>query len=149
MTEIKIENIGGECPVQATGTIDGEPFYFRARWGTWRLSIGSDFEDDTKGMAVHGRNVVGRPRWSYEEEWGEGPFDAGWMSKGDAIKMIDKGAEKYRKERARSEALLAMEAGATITVGACGTPVITGVEGSPRTLGIRVASIDELLSEGE
>lgn len=29
----------GNCPVQAEGTIDGFPFYFRARGGSWKLSI--------------------------------------------------------------------------------------------------------------
>ena len=40
-----IRTIGGACPCQADGTLDGCPFYFRARHGTWTLTIsrpGSD-----------------------------------------------------------------------------------------------------------
>ena len=29
----------GACPVQAEGTVDGLPFYFRARGGEWTLSV--------------------------------------------------------------------------------------------------------------
>lgn len=30
---------GGYCPVQAEGTVNGNPFYFRARHGDWSLHI--------------------------------------------------------------------------------------------------------------
>jgi len=32
-----IRTIGGVCPCQADGTMDGHPFYFRARHGMWTL----------------------------------------------------------------------------------------------------------------
>ena len=34
-----IRAVGGACPCQADGTIDGNPFYFRARHGGWTLTI--------------------------------------------------------------------------------------------------------------
>ena len=34
--------IGGNCPVQAEGRIDGLPLYFRARSSHWSLGIGGD-----------------------------------------------------------------------------------------------------------
>lgn len=37
---IIIDSFGGNCPVQAEGTIDGKPFYFRARGSSWSMSIG-------------------------------------------------------------------------------------------------------------
>jgi len=37
-----IEHIGGYCPVQAEGTVDGVPFYFRARHQRWQFAIGYD-----------------------------------------------------------------------------------------------------------
>lgn len=42
---------GGLCPVQAEGKINGLPFYFRSRGGSWSLSIaatpdGDPLEDD-------------------------------------------------------------------------------------------------------
>ena len=39
---IKIEAIGGNCPVQAHGTILGTEFYFRARGQSYSLAIGED-----------------------------------------------------------------------------------------------------------
>jgi hypothetical protein len=78
---IKIEMIGGSCPVQAEGTIDGREFYFRARGGAWRLNIGGD--------------VVCDPEWSHHEPYGDSPFAAGWMSEDDARFFIRKAAELY------------------------------------------------------
>ena len=40
-----IESVGGYCPCQAEGTMNGNPFYFRARHGYWTLCVvepGSD-----------------------------------------------------------------------------------------------------------
>lgn len=43
--ELIITSLGGVCPVQAEGTINGKPFYFRARHGKWSLDIAdSTFE---------------------------------------------------------------------------------------------------------
>lgn len=83
-TNIVIENIGGFCPVQAEGSIDGKPFYFRARGSHWSLSIG-------------GEDVVVKPEWYHEEGYGEGPFDAGWMELDEARSFIRKGAGLYRQ----------------------------------------------------
>lgn len=33
------EDIGGMMPNQASGTVNGNPFYFRARWGHWSIAI--------------------------------------------------------------------------------------------------------------
>ncbi len=93
----EIEMIGGNCPVQAEGLIDGQPFYFRARGDRWSLSIGSDLEDHSC-TGVHGLDVVGNPKWFYEEDWGDGPYDAGWMSVETAKEMIEKGAAMFRAE---------------------------------------------------
>ena len=40
--EVVIDTIGGACPTQAEGTVNGIPFYFRARSGAWDFTIGSD-----------------------------------------------------------------------------------------------------------
>ena len=76
---IKVLSFGGNCPVQAEGFIDGEEFYFRARGQRWSMSIGGD--------------------WYYEEEWGDGPFSAGWMPEETAISMMEKAFAKYDDER--------------------------------------------------
>ena len=81
MTEIKIDQIGGNCPVQAEGTIAGEPFYFRARGEHWSIGIGGD--------------VVGEPDWFYQEEYPGEKFAAGWMTEAEAFAFISQAAERY------------------------------------------------------
>lgn len=79
MGEVVITLIGGNCPVQAEGTIAGEPFYFRARGQRWSIEIGGGF-------------VLGGEGFYYEEPYGDGPFDAGWMPVDEARGFIAKAA---------------------------------------------------------
>jgi len=67
---IEIDWLGGNCPGQAEGRINGAPFYFRARGASWSLECG-DF--------------------SYSEGYGVWP-DAGWMTEGEAREFIAKAA---------------------------------------------------------
>ncbi|WP_422383842.1 hypothetical protein [Roseibium album] len=92
---IEVDWIRGNCPVQAVGKIDGEPFYFRARDDEWSLSIGSEVKDTGK-LSIHGKDVVGNPKWEYVEPFGTSQFDAGWMEEETALLMIKKGAELWR-----------------------------------------------------
>lgn len=73
---LDIQMIGGNCPVQAEGTINGKPFYFRARGQHWSLGIGDDpvLEETAE--------------WYRWRKWGDGPYDAGWMPREDALKII-------------------------------------------------------------
>lgn len=82
---ITIDSIGGNCPVQAEGHINGKPFYFRARGEHWSMSVGGD-------------DVIGKPEWFYEEEYPGGQFAAGWMDKAEAIGFLHQAAEKYCSE---------------------------------------------------
>lgn len=72
---LKIEYIGGNCPVQAKGTINGTPFYFRARGEHWSFGVGND--------------PIGEPAWYHCEAWGDGPFTAGWMDEATARQLIE------------------------------------------------------------
>ena len=83
---IQVLSFGGNCPVQADGFIDGAEFYFRARGQRWSMSVG-------------GADVIMNPDWYYEEEWGDGPFSAGWMPEETAISMMEKAFAKYDDER--------------------------------------------------
>ena len=74
---ITIGWLGGNCPVQAEGTIGGEPFYFRARYDRWTIAIGSD--------------VFDKPGWFYEEEYP----NAGWMTEAEARAFIEDAAQRY------------------------------------------------------
>ena len=87
--KVEITQGGGLCPVQAEGTINGKPFYFRARGSSWRLNIG-------------GEDLILKPEWSYEEDYGDGPFDAGYMSEEEARTFIQKAAEMYATLHATS-----------------------------------------------
>jgi hypothetical protein len=75
---ILISWLGGNCPVQAEGTVNGEPFYFRARGARWSMEIGGAPSD---GVA----------EWQYTEGYQEWPA-AGWMPEAEARDFIAKAA---------------------------------------------------------
>lgn len=77
--------IGGTVPVQAEGTIDGQPLYFRARGAEWSLDIGRIDGSDHP------------PLWWHVEPWGDWP-DAGYMPEDVALAMIDKAVSLYREQ---------------------------------------------------
>ena len=78
---IVVDQIGGNCPVQAEGTVDTVPFYFRARRQAWTMGIGLD--------------PVGEPSWHWSEPYGVGPYDAGWMPEDEARGFIQAAAERW------------------------------------------------------
>ena len=84
MTEdgLSIHGIYGFCPVQADGTVDGTPFYFRARGRSWRIGIGGD--------------VVSNPDWGHAGQYGDGPFDAGCMDHAEAETFIRESVSMFR-----------------------------------------------------
>lgn len=77
---VEITWIGGNCPVQSEGTVDGLPFYFRARGMHWALEI-----EEAPGLT-----------WRHEEPHGIDPFDAGWMPEEEALGFIDKAVGLFR-----------------------------------------------------
>jgi len=78
--QVSIRWLGGNCPVQAVGTIAGKPFYFRARGEHWNVEI-NDADDD--------------PVWEYGEHYPHGQYSAGWMTEDEAKKFINLAASKY------------------------------------------------------
>lgn len=78
---LQIDMIGGNCPVQAEGTISGQSFYFRARGEHWSMGIGGD--------------PVGDPDWHLQERWGDSKYAAGWMPEDEARKIIEQCAREY------------------------------------------------------
>jgi len=74
--------LGGNCPVQAEGTVDGKPFYFRSRGDTWSMSIG-------------GADVVGAPEWYHEQSYGVWP-DAGYITEDQAMKFMEAAIMAFR-----------------------------------------------------
>jgi hypothetical protein len=94
----------GVCPVQAWGKIKGtkEYYYFRSRGSKWSLEVSKyempDVLDELKNnydnkLSLFFDNVI----WSYTEEKYKWP-DAGWISKGQAIKFATFAINKYLKE---------------------------------------------------
>ena len=79
-TNIVIKFFGGNCPVQGEGTINGKPFYFRARGDSWSLGIGGD--------------PVGNPEWEHQEWYGTWP-DAGWMEPEQAEAFLMAAAARF------------------------------------------------------
>lgn len=70
-----IEDLGGNCPVQAEGFFDGVPFYFRARGSHWSLTVG----------------VAGETQLTeWFEEYCDDPYGAGWMEEEEARQFIQK-----------------------------------------------------------
>ena len=89
MESTSVSQIGGLCPVQAEGVIDGHSFYFRARGSRWSIEIGGDID-------------AGKPLWTYSESYGAWP-DAGWMPEGDALRFIDEAAARFRETATPAE----------------------------------------------
>ena len=87
---ITIDWLGGNCPVQAEGSIDGKRFYFRARGEHWEFRVSESAETSANNWPDFFECFC------HEEEWGDGPYDAGWMPEDVARQMIAKGAEAYR-----------------------------------------------------
>lgn len=79
---IRIEYIGGNCPVQAEGFIGGKPFYFRARWLSWSIGIGGD-------------DCICNPEWSTGADYGSMPGDAGWMPQHKALEVMASAFAEY------------------------------------------------------
>jgi len=73
----------GNCPVQADGTVDGNPAYFRARGDGWSFAVSLpgvdpvEIDSPTDADAIYYR----------EGDWGAWP-DAGWMSEAEAAALM-------------------------------------------------------------
>lgn len=75
--------IGGFCPVQGDGTVDGKTWYFRARHDEW------SFEVWDESLGPEGRLPTSEPRWWVVSPYGEGDHDASWMPFSHAWRFID------------------------------------------------------------
>jgi hypothetical protein len=85
--DLKFEYLGGYCPVQAEGTINGCPFYFRARGNHWSFYVSDE-----------GKKPLSEPTFERREKWGNKPFAAGYMPEKEAKRIIQKCAEEFENE---------------------------------------------------
>jgi hypothetical protein len=83
VTGAVLESIGGNCPVQAEGTVDGQPFYFRARGDAWEFWVGAEADWFTDRAFV------------IERDYGTWP-DAGWMPQHEALGFMVEAIAAYR-----------------------------------------------------
>lgn len=97
MADVNIEWLGGNCPVQAEGTVDGRRFYFRARYESWSMEI----HPTATGRYLNWPDDV--TSWEHEEHWGEGAYEAGWMPEYVATEMIHKAANMWSAGTAHGE----------------------------------------------
>ncbi|MGL5735424.1 MAG: hypothetical protein ACRCYS_11210 [Beijerinckiaceae bacterium] len=84
-----MKNIGGNCPVQAEGTVEGCAFYFRARGDEWQFHVAPTDADIFSE----------RELFYIERAYGAGPFDAGWMPLHEAYGFITDAIGEFRAAR--------------------------------------------------
>lgn len=88
--KIEMDRTCNAAPVQYEGTVDGTPFYFRARHEHWSFSAGVDPVKISLGWAEG---------FNREEEWGEtGHHDASYMPYEEAEKIIKRCCEEFVNE---------------------------------------------------
>jgi hypothetical protein len=83
--------IGGNCPVQGWGRVDGHPWYFRARGAAWSMEIAESKSIDPEWLPVEGEASC----WLIEEDWGVWP-QAGYMADAIAWQLIRNVIDKFR-----------------------------------------------------
>jgi len=83
----------GTCPVQAEGTINGYPFYFRSRHARWSLHVAatkeSDPLDDDAWSIIEDYPVTGVTKNLL--------LDAGYATEDECIAFIERHAEIFTK----------------------------------------------------
>lgn len=70
--------VGGACPTQSEGTMNGQPYYFRARHGNWDLHMGGKAHIFEPEMVISGNDPT-----------------VGWMEDGDVIEILRNGARIF------------------------------------------------------
>lgn len=97
--ELTIDLIGGMCPMQASGLVDGQFWYFRARGSRWSFEVWppGSVEDGPGDLPLND------PEWCVGRQWkacrtGEADpeFGAGYMPQEDAEAYIQECAVAWR-----------------------------------------------------
>lgn len=79
----------GLCPVQAFGTVDGFPFYFRARHAHMSLAIAKSKDGDPVDWVAS---------WVYRVEYGDNPHSAGYAPKDHCKAFIEEAASLWKNQ---------------------------------------------------
>lgn len=89
--------IGGACPLQGDGVVDGLPWYFRARGGSWEFAVAATPDGDPVA-ACFSDAPTGSFRADGEAE-GDGPYAASWMPHSEAWRHIEASIAEFRASR--------------------------------------------------
>lgn len=87
---VHLDYLGGNCPVQGEGKIDGYDIYFRSRGDNWTFDIGES--------PILGQNSI----FSVRGNFGDWPR-AGWMPWFRAYRIIYKCIKLYKYSKYRSD----------------------------------------------
>lgn len=82
-----VHNAGGNCPVQVTGEVDGNYFYFRARGEHWQFEVA---KNENEWLAD---NLLFR----IEKQYGTEPYSAGWMPLHEAFGFVAEAIAAFRE----------------------------------------------------
>ena len=85
-------DIGGCCPVQGVGVLDGLPWYFRAR----HEELSFRLADTPNGDPVAVKPGLGGSGWYVEREYFGDIFAAGYMSNDEAWQFVETCIAEYR-----------------------------------------------------
>jgi hypothetical protein len=81
-------DLGGSCPVQGYGTVDGHGWYFRARGASWSFDIGKG-----SGSDICADNWA--TLWRTYGDWGTWP-EAGYMEDDEAWRLVEESIAAFR-----------------------------------------------------
>jgi hypothetical protein len=81
------------CPVQAEGTIEKFPFYFRARHRTWSFSVALDERRDAVDVQSSDQGFY------REASYGDDESSASYMPLSEARKIIERCTEEFLRRR--------------------------------------------------
>lgn len=84
---IELGTYGGNCPVQVEGGFEGLRFYFRARGEGWQFHVAKSEAD-----------IFDNDLFYIERDYGEGPFDAGWMDLHEALHFVCAAVAEFRAQ---------------------------------------------------
>ncbi|HEU5348103.1 MAG TPA: hypothetical protein VFU63_05770 [Ktedonobacterales bacterium] len=85
-------------PVQYEGTIDGRPFYFRARHDGWSFAVAVTLDDAIDVSSFDLASISGTlPNGAFlrAAKWGDEPEAASYMPFAEAERIIRTCAEEY------------------------------------------------------
>jgi hypothetical protein len=91
--QLEMQRTLDEAPVEYEGTIDGRPFYFRARHDGWFFGVADTIDEASIADTLpHGT-------FFRRANWGNGPYAASHMPFPEAERIIRACAEEYVAER--------------------------------------------------